>query len=92
MKTKIIIHSVQAAIIITCLCLCFIISSCGVMFGGKLTDCQKQKPVTGKRQIRPAALMFDILSPYWFISLPVDFTTGGIYKPCRQAVVNPKTK
>jgi hypothetical protein len=65
---------------------CFIVvlfSSCGMVFGGKLTKCQWEKPEGVRRQIRPFALIGDILSgPFMIIAIPVDFVTGGIYRPC----------
>jgi hypothetical protein len=61
------------------------LTSCGTIYGAKITDCQKTKPIAGQKQreIRPAALIFDIVfAPV--ISLPIDFSTGGIYKPCKK--------
>lgn len=60
-----------------------IFSGCGALYGGHISDCQKHTPARDepKRQIRPAALVFDILSSP-IIALPIDFATGGIYKPC----------
>jgi len=58
-------------------------SSCGLVFGGRLTKCQWEKPEGEKRKIRPAALIGDIISgPFMIIALPVDFATGGVYRPC----------
>lgn len=60
-------------------------SGCGAIFGGHIGECQKHGniPGTPARKIRPVALAFDILTlPFMVIALPVDFATGGIYKPC----------
>jgi len=62
-----------------------LISGCGAIFGGHIGYCQKHADIKGvpARQIRPVALGFDILTlPFMIIALPVDFATGGIYKPC----------
>jgi hypothetical protein len=62
------------------------LSGCGAVFGGRLTDCQKNKPAPGqpRRQIRPAALIADII---WLIpALPVDLISGGIYMPCKDSL------
>lgn len=60
------------------------LNSCGLVLGGKITDCQKDKSkTTGKRQIRPAALVGDILLGAAPVNLIVDFATGAIYKPCK---------
>jgi hypothetical protein len=62
---------------------CVLFSSCGLVFGGKLTKCQYEKPEGEHRKIRPAALIGDIISgPFMIITLPVDFATGGVYRPC----------
>ena len=61
-------------------------SSCGLLWGGELTSCQTAKPLGGRREIRKAVLIGDILVfPLIVISLPVDFKTGAIYKPCNKA-------
>jgi hypothetical protein len=56
-------------------------SSCATVFGGKVTDAQKRRPMDGEpqRPIRPVALIADILL-FW-PGLIVDFATGAIYKP-----------
>jgi hypothetical protein len=72
---KIKVMSVIIAAIIT-------LSSCATIMGGKVTECQKTKPVQGKpqREIRVGALIADIcLGVVW---VAVDFGTGAIYKPC----------
>jgi len=58
------------------------ISSCATVFGGKVSDCQRTKPVAGQqeREVRTGALIADILL-FW-PGLIVDFATGAIYKPC----------
>jgi hypothetical protein len=59
-----------------------IFTSCGYLFGGKIQACQKEKPPMDHREIRPLALTGDLLlAP---IALPIDFYTGGIYKPCNK--------
>lgn len=60
---------------------CTMLASCGTVFGGKITECQKHKPTDGtKRKIRPAALVGDLFTGgLWLI---IDFVDGGIYKPC----------
>lgn len=58
-------------------------TSCGTICGGKISDCQKHKPATGHRAIRPAALLCDIfLDPIPVVGLVVDFCDGAMYKPC----------
>jgi hypothetical protein len=58
-------------------------NSCGTICGGTIGDCQRKGPGQGgvHRQIRPAALIFDILL-FPVISLTVDFADGGMYVPC----------
>lgn len=58
------------------------LNSCGTICGGKITDCQKHKPVAGSREIRPAALAFDILTG-GVLALVVDFADGAMYRPCK---------
>jgi len=58
------------------------LSSCATILGGKVTTCQRTKPLPGQpqREIRVGYLILDILfSPVWI----VDFATGAIYKPCQ---------
>jgi hypothetical protein len=58
-------------------------SGCGTVFGGRISDCQKHRPTDGsKRELRPAAMVFDIICPAPGLSLLIDFCTGGIYRPC----------
>ena len=68
------------------LCTCVIaitLSSCATVFGGHITECQKQKPATGHRELRPVALICDVfITPIPIIALAVDFADGAIYKPC----------
>ncbi len=56
-------------------------SSCATIFGGKVTEFQKRKPLGGEqqRQVRVGALIADIVL-FW-PGLIVDFATGAIYKP-----------
>jgi len=59
------------------------LSSCATIVCGKVTTCQKTKPVQGKpsREIRVGALIADVcLGVVW---VAVDFGTGAIYKPCK---------
>ena len=72
---KIVVLSLAACILFGC-------SSCGTILGGKITDCQKTKPETGKRAVRGAALFFDIVGPLPIIAAVIDFADGGMYKPC----------
>lgn len=62
------------------LAVCFL-SSCATVFGGRVTEAQRTKPVDGQpsRAIRPVALIADILL-FWPGTI-VDFATGAIYKP-----------
>ena len=57
-------------------------SSCAMVLGGEVSDCQRTKPAAGKpsRAIRGAALIADII--LFFPGAIVDFVTGAIYKPC----------
>ncbi|MCK8491105.1 MULTISPECIES: hypothetical protein [Spirosoma] len=57
------------------------LTSCATVFGGRITDAQKRKPMPGEpqRQVRTGALIADILL-FWPGTL-VDFATGAIYKP-----------
>ncbi len=60
-------------------------TSCGTVFGGHISTCQKTKPAPAmaKRQIRPWALVGDLVSGgLWVI---IDFVDGGMYKPCDTA-------
>src|SRR5579863_4368312 len=69
-------------------------SGCGTIFGGRISECQSHRPPTGqpKRAIRPAAIIFDLLTVYVApISLGIDFITGGMYKPCEYVTITPKT-
>lgn len=58
------------------------LSSCATILGGRVTECQKTKPLPGKpsREVRVGYLILDIIfSPVWL----VDLATGAIYKPCK---------
>ncbi|PCJ94924.1 MAG: hypothetical protein COA50_11115 [Flavobacteriaceae bacterium] len=57
------------------------LSSCATVFGGKITESQKRKPLAGEQQrsVRAVALIADILL-FWPGTI-VDFATGAIYKP-----------
>lgn len=56
-------------------------SSCATVFGGRITDHQKTKPLAGEKQrdVRIAPLVIDLL--FFWPGLIVDFATGAIYKP-----------
>jgi hypothetical protein len=56
-------------------------SSCATVFGGKVSEYQRTKPVEGKpsREIRVGALIADVIL-FWPGAI-VDFATGAIYKP-----------
>jgi hypothetical protein len=56
-----------------------ILPGCGTILGGNISDCQAHKPAQGHRTLRWAPLIFD--SPVGWI---VDFSTGGIYRPCNK--------
>ena len=58
------------------------LSSCATVFGGRVTDCQRTRPMAGQpsREIRGAALVCDILL-FWPGAV-IDFATGAIYRPC----------
>jgi hypothetical protein len=68
------------------LCLSGSLSSCAIIFGGKVTEHQRRKPMPGEvqRQVRPVALIADIL--FW-PALIVDFGTGAIYRPEPKALM-----
>ena len=57
-------------------------SSCATVFGGKISDCQRTKPLAGEpsRKLRAGAMIADILL-FWPGTI-VDFASGAIYKPC----------
>lgn len=57
------------------------LSSCATVFGGRVTDYQKRKPLMGEpqREIRIGALIADVLL-FW-PGAAIDFATGAIYKP-----------
>ena len=60
----------------------FCCTSCATILGGRVSDCQRTKPVQGSptRALRAGALVADILL-FWPGAI-VDFATGAIYKPC----------
>ncbi|QJW90313.1 hypothetical protein HNV11_13475 [Spirosoma taeanense] len=59
------------------------LTSCATVFGGRVTEHQKRKPMPGEqqRQVRVGALVADIIL-FWPGAI-VDFATGAIYKPQR---------
>jgi hypothetical protein len=59
----------------------FALNSCGYLLGGPITSCQTAKPLGGKRELRIGFLIADIV---FLPVLPVDFITGGVYKPCHK--------
>lgn len=57
-------------------------TSCGTLLGGRVQSCQKIKPGIDHRELRPWAFAGDLLlAP---VALPIDFSTGAIYKPCQR--------
>lgn len=66
------------------------LTSCATVFGGRVTEHQKRKPLPGEiqREVRVAALVVDVLL-FWPGAV-IDFATGAIYKPQRNAVVQSK--
>lgn len=62
------------------------LSSCATVFGGRVSDHQKRKPMPGEpqRQLRVGAFIADLVL-FW-PGLAIDFATGAIYKPERNAV------
>lgn len=58
------------------------LSSCATVFGGRITDYQRTKPLPGQpqREVRVGALIADILL-VGLLGVGVDFATGAIYKP-----------
>lgn len=80
---KIFINSLIAVTIISSL------SSCATVFGGRITDEQRTRPLPGQpsRALRPVALIADVIL-FW-PGIIVDFATGAIYRPTRNTVVKP---
>ncbi len=70
--------------LILIIAVCILSSSCATIFGGKITHCQKTKPLPGNesRQIRIVPFIFDLWNPIIFLT--IDFATGAIYKPCEK--------
>jgi len=66
------------------ICICFFLSSCATVFGGRVSDLQRTKPKEGEpsRAIRGGALIADIIL-FWPGTI-VDFATGAIYKPIKK--------
>ncbi|MTI30631.1 hypothetical protein E1171_07385 [Cytophagales bacterium RKSG123] len=56
-------------------------SSCATVFGGRVTEYQKTKPLPGQpqREVRVGALIADIIL-FWPGAV-IDFATGAIYRP-----------
>jgi len=69
-------------LLLTALTLGSSLTSCATVFGGRVTESQKRRPMPGEpqRRVRAGALVADILL-FPLISIPVDFATGAIYKP-----------
>ena len=59
------------------------LTSCGTIFGGKISSCQKTKPTDGtKRAVRPVVLVADICTgAVWLV---IDAVDGGLYVPCEK--------
>jgi hypothetical protein len=72
------IKLIVSAFLITVIC-----SSCATVFGGRVSDCQKTKPLPGEksRQLRPIPFVWQLVTGN-IVGLAIDFTTGAIYKPC----------
>lgn len=61
------------------------LQSCATVFGGRITECQKRKPLPGeaKKEFRPVPLILNILFfPTGLIGLAIDISNGSAYKPC----------
>jgi hypothetical protein len=56
-------------------------SSCATVFGGRVTEYQRTRPLAGQpqREIRAGALIADVIL-FWPGAI-VDFATGAIYRP-----------
>ncbi|WP_316837898.1 hypothetical protein [Pedobacter nutrimenti] len=56
------------------------LSSCATVFGGKITEAQRTRPLPGQpsRAIRPVALIADL---FFWPGIIIDFATGAIYRP-----------
>lgn len=72
------------------LVMCSSLTSCATIFGGRVTQAQRTKPLPGEpsRPIRVVALIADIIL-FWPGTI-VDFATGAIYRPGGNGTV-PKT-
>lgn len=57
------------------------LSGCATVFGGRVSEHQKRKPLPGEqqRQLRVGAFIADLVL-FW-PGLAIDFATGAIYKP-----------
>ncbi|QMW04887.1 hypothetical protein [Spirosoma foliorum] len=66
------------------------LTSCATVFGGRITEHQKRKPLPGEiqREVRVGALIADVLL-FWPGAV-IDFATGAIYKPQRNVAVQTK--
>ena len=66
------------------------LSSCATVFGGRITDYQRTKPLPGQpqREVRVAALILDIFL-VGALGVVVDFATGAIYKPHPRVPLTP---
>lgn len=67
------------------------LTSCATVFGGRVSEYQKRKPMPGEqqRQVRTGALIADILL-FWPGAI-IDFATGAIYKPQRNVTAQKAT-
>ena len=61
-----------------------ILSSCATVFGGKIDQCQKTKPVPGTpvRSLRVVPFVANIIL-FW-PAVFIDLGTGAAYKPCKK--------
>lgn len=57
--------------------------SCATILGGKVSQCQRTKPMSGQpaRKIRTGAAIADLV--FFWPGLAIDFATNAIYKPCK---------
>jgi hypothetical protein len=74
--------SFMKKILLLCIAASLLCSSCGTVFGGRITECQRTKPAPGQpsRAVRPVALVCDIL--FFWPGLVIDFIDCAIYAPC----------
>lgn len=76
-----IIRDTKGIQILCVISLCF--QSCATLLGGRVDSCQTTRPAVGgkQREIRPAALIGDIL--LFPPGIAIDFISHAMYKPCK---------